>query len=114
MKKIIAIAALFLAFSFNANAQVASKVKPKTEAITQESITKDHSALIKTVTMNESLKNDMMTLLNMRMEAVNAAKEEDKKAIYDRYGLKILSGLTPEQLNQFKSNKALYLKLTEY
>ena len=112
MKKIIAIAALFLAFSFNANAQVASKAK--TEAITPESIVKDHNALTKLVTMDESLKKDMMTLLNMRMEAVNAAREEDKKAIFDRYGLKLLGGFSKEQLTQLKSNVELYTKLTEY
>ncbi len=114
MKKIIAIAALFLAFNFNANAQLASKAKAKTEAITTESIVKDHNALTKLVTMDESLKKDMMTLLNMRMEAVNAAREEDKKAIFDRYGLKLLGGLTPDQLNQLKGNRDLYTKLTEY
>jgi hypothetical protein len=114
MKKIIAIAALFLEFSINANAQTASKAKTRTEAITPESVTKEHAAFTKAVTMNESLQNDMMTLLKMRMESVNGAREEDKKAIFERYSAKMLSGLTPEQLNQFKSNKELYLKLIEY
>ncbi|WP_396147112.1 hypothetical protein [Flavobacterium sp.] len=115
MKKIIAIAALFLAFSFNANAQTPTAVKGyKVEVITPESIVKDHNALTKLVTMDESLKKDMMTLLNMRMEAVNAAREEDKKAIFDRYGLKLLGGFSKEQLTQLKSNVELYTKLTEY
>ena len=115
MKKIIAIVALIFAFSFNANAQDQKTVKGyKVEVITTESIAKDHDALIKTVSMNESLKKDMMTLLSMRMESVNGAREEDKKAIFERYSAKMLSGLTPEQLNQFKSNKELYLKLIEY
>ena len=116
MKKIIAIAVLFLAFSFNANAQVSLKVKEtKTEFITPESISKDVDALTKTVTMNESLQKDMMTLLYMRMDAVKEAKtEEDKRAIFQRFGQKLLGGFTPEQLKQLKGNKDLYLKLTEY
>ncbi len=115
MKKIIAIAVLFLAFSSNANAQEQKTVKGyKIVVITPESVTKDHAAFTKAVTMNESLQNDMMTLLKMRMESVNGAREEDKKAIFERYSAKMLSGLTPEQLNQFKSNKELYLKLIEY
>lgn len=116
MKKIIAIAVLFLAFSFNANAQVSLKVKEtKTEAITPESIVKQHDELAKTVAMNEILANDMMTLLKMRMIDVNAAATaEEKKAIFVRYSQKLLGGFTPEQLKQFKSNNALYLKLTQY
>jgi len=55
MKKIITIAALIFAFSFNANAQDQKTVKGyKVEVITTESIAKDHDALIKTVSMNES------------------------------------------------------------
>ena len=116
MKKIIAIAALFLAFNFNANAQTPKAVKGyKVEVITPESIAKDHEALTKTVTMNESLKKDMMTLLSMRMESVNAAASiEDKKVIFARYGQKLLGGFTKEQLTQLKSNVELYTKLTEY
>ena len=116
MKKIIAIAALFLAFSFNASAQEASNAKSvKSVEITPESISKDIANLTKTVTMDESLKKDMMTLLSMRMESVNASQNlEEKKVIYARYGQKLLGGFTKEQLTQLKSNVELYTKLTEY
>jgi hypothetical protein len=116
MKKIIVIASLFLAFSFNANAQVASKAKSvKTEAITPESISKDIANLTKTVTMEESLKKDMNVLLNMRMDALKDAKTEDeKRAIFEMYGKKILGGFTPDQMSQLKANKELLLKLTQY
>ncbi|MGV1010865.1 MAG: hypothetical protein ACOYBS_00325 [Flavobacterium sp.] len=119
MKKIIAIASLFLAFSFNANAQEASKVKSVTtetrEAITPASISKNIEDLTKLVTMDESLKKDFTTLLNMRMDALNGAQsEQEKKAIFEAFGKKLLGGLSPEQLNQFKTNQNLYLKLTQY
>ncbi len=116
MKKIIVIASLFLAFSFNASAQEGAKVKSvKTEAITPESTSKDLVNLTKTVTMEESLKKDMNTLLNMRLEALSSAKSEDeKKVIFEMYGKKILGGLNPNQMSQLKANKELLLKLTQY
>jgi tetrahydrodipicolinate N-succinyltransferase len=116
MKKIIVIASLFLAFSFNASAQEASKAKSvKSVEITPESISKDIANLTKTVTMEESLKKDMNTLLYMRMDALKEVKSEDeKKAIFEMYGKKILGGFTPDQMNQLKSNKELLLKLTQY
>ena len=119
MKKIIAIASLFLAFSFHVNAQETSKVKSaKTETrevITPESITKNIEEFTKLVTMDASLKKDFTTLLNMRMNALNGAKSEDeRKVIFEVYSRKLLGGLNPEQLNQFKSNKDLYQKLTQY
>ncbi|WP_396166065.1 hypothetical protein [Flavobacterium sp.] len=116
MKKIIVIASLFLAFSFNASAQEAAKAQSvKTQAITPESISKDFANLTKTVTMEESLKKDMNTLLYMRMDALKDAKEEDeKKVIFEMYGKKILGGLNPNQMSQLKANKELLLKLTQY
>ncbi len=119
MKKIIVIASLFLAFSFNASAQEASKVKSvksvPTEAITTESISKDVAELTKVVTMDDSLKKDMMTLLYMRMDAMNGAKTEaDKKVIYEMYGKKLMGGFTPQQMEQFKTNMNLVTKLTKY
>jgi hypothetical protein len=116
MKKIITIVALIFAFSFNANAQDQKIVKGyKVEVITPESIAKDHDALIKTVSMNESLKKDMMTLLSMRMESVNAVQSvEEKKIIFARYTQKLIGGFTKDQLTQLKSNLELYTKLTEY
>lgn len=114
MKKIIAIFGLFLAFSINSNAQEAKKNLNK-EEITQKNITQDISDLTKTVKMDESLTRDFTTLLNMRAEAMNGSQsEEDRKAIFERFSKKMIGGLTPEQLEQLKSNNALYTRLTQY
>lgn len=114
MKKIIAIFALFLAFSINSNAQEAKKSVAK-EEITQKNITQDISDLTKTVKMDESLTRDFTTLLNMRAEAMNGSQsEEDRKAIFERFSKKMIGGLTSEQLEQLKSNNALYTRLTQY
>ena len=119
MKKIIAIATLFLAFSFNSNAQEATKSKStKTEAkeeLTQKNIAKDVADIDKTVKLNESLKKDFTTLLNMREEALSGSKiEEDRKAIFERFTKKLLGGLTPDQLELLKGNKELFTRLTQY
>ncbi len=119
MKKIIAIAALFLAFSFNSNAQQASKSKSvnteNKEELTQKNIAKDVADIDKTVKLDESLKHDFTTLFNMREEALNDSKiEEDRKAIFERFTKKLLGGLTPDQLELLKRNKELFSRLTQY
>jgi predicted nucleic acid-binding Zn-ribbon protein len=119
MKKIIAITILTLAFSFNSNAQDAAKAKNiKTEnnpELIQKNIAKDVADIDKTVTLNESLKRDFTTLLNMRAEALsNARTEEDRKALNERFSTKLLGGLTASQLELLKGNKELYNRLTQY
>lgn len=118
MKKIIAIITLSLAFSFNSNAQEVSKTKSEIETkeeLTKKNILKDVEDLDKTVKLNESLKRDYITLLNMREEALNGSKlEEERKVIFNKFNYKILGGLTPEQLELLKKNNTLYKKLTQY
>ena len=119
MKKIIAIALLTLSFSFTSNAQETSKTKNvKTEnspELIQKKIEKDVADIDKTVKLNESLKRDFTTLLNMRAEELNNAKnEEEKKAINERISKKLLGGLTADQLELLKGNKELYNRLTQF
>lgn len=119
MKKIIAIAVLTLAFSFNSNAQQAAKAKSvKTEnnpELIQKNIEKNVADIDKTVKLNESLKHDFTTLLNMREEALSNAKtEEERKALNERFSRKLLGGLTADQLELLKGNKELYNRLTQY
>lgn len=116
MKKNIAVLAVFLAFSFTSKAQVQSKVKSETKIeLTKRDILKDIEDLDKTVNLEESVKKDYITLLNMREEALKGSDLEDqKKEIFNRFNYKILGGLTPEQLELLKKNNTLYKKLTQY
>jgi hypothetical protein len=123
MKKIIAIMALSLAFSYNAKAQEVSKTatiqstsasSPK-ESNIKDVIYKDIEELNSQVKLNENLKNDLTNILFMRNEAVSNAKSEDeKKSLFERYTTKFIGGLTPEQQEMLKRNKELYVKLTVY
>jgi len=119
MKKIIAIAVLTLAFNFNSNAQEASKAKNnKIEnnlELIQKNIAKDVADIDKAVTLNESLRRDFITLLNMRAEALNNSKsEEERKALNERFSTKLLGGLTSSQLELLKGNKELFTRITQY
>ena len=115
MKRIIAILIVITVFSFTSNAQEASKIIPVKTEITEASITKDISDLTKTITMDESLTRDFTTLLHMRVDAVNAAKtEEEKKTLFDRFSRKLIGGLNDNQLAQFKANKELFIRFTQY
>jgi len=118
MKKIIAIIALSLAFSYNVKAQetIKSATVQTKEATNSKSDTyKDIEELNSQVQLNEDLKKDLTTILFMRQEAVsNAQNENEKKSLFDRYTTKFLGGLTTEQLVMLKKNKELYAKLTQY
>ena len=119
MKKIIAIAVLTLAFNFNSNAQEALKatsIKTENNAeLIQKNIAKDVADIDRVVTLNESLKRDFTTLLNMRAEALsNARSEEERKALNQRFSTKLLGGLSASQLELLKRNKELYNRLTQY
>lgn len=110
MKKIIAILALFLAFSVTSNAQETKKA-----VTTQRSATDDAKELSTTVKMDDSLLKDFTTLLSMRADALSsAATEADRKAIFERFAKKMQGGLSQEQLEQLKTNKALYESLMVY
>ncbi len=119
MKKIIAITVLTLAFNFNSNAQEALKatsIKTENNAeLIQKNIAKDVADIDRVVTLNESLKHDFTTLLNMRAEALsNARSEEERKALNQRFSTKLLGGLSASQLELLKGNKELYNRLTQY
>lgn len=115
MKRIIAILVITTVFSFTSMAQEAAKTIPAKTEITDASIAKDISDLTKTITMNESLTRDFTTLLYMRADAINGTKsEEEKKALFERFGRKFIGGLNDNQLEQFKANKELFTRFTQY
>lgn len=115
MKKIIATLFLTTVLSLTSSAQEASKTNTTRTEITSASVSKDIRDLSKAVTMNESLTRDLTTLLNMRAEAVNGAKTEaEKKAIFERFSVKLMGGLNDSQMTQLKSNPELLNRLSQY
>lgn len=120
MKRIIAIFTLFLAFSFNANAQEAkvlsaSNPNPGVEKSSKELLLDQVSQLSKIVKIEESLKNDLTNLLHMRNEDMaNSKSEDEKKAVFERYTSKFLSAFNEEQIEALKRNKELFNRLTQF
>lgn len=117
MKRIIAIFTLFLAFSFNANAQEAKTFStPNTnEKSVKEIIIEDINLMSKSVKIEESLKMDLVNLLQMRKDDVNNSKtQEEKQAVFERYTLKLLSAFNEEQIEVLKRNKELFNRLTQF
>lgn len=116
MKKIVSIVVLMFAFCFSANAQ--SNVKSVADDNSKELNVKEMAynelrELSSVVELTPELKNDFLNLFIMRNEAVNNAKSyEEKSAIYERFGKKLLSGLSEEQSKKLSENKELYNKLT--
>ncbi|WP_396151450.1 hypothetical protein [Flavobacterium sp.] len=116
MKKIVSIVVLMIAFGFSANAQ--SNLKLESDAKSKDQNVKEMAyselrELSSVVELTPELKNDFLTLLVMRNEAVNNAKTyEEKAAIYERFGQKLLSGLSEQQSKKLSENKELYNKLT--
>lgn len=116
MKKIVSIVVLMIAFSFSANAQ--SNLKLESDSKSKDQNVKEMAygelrELSSVVELSPEQKNDFLTLFVMRNEAVNNAKSyEEKTAVYERYGQKLLSGLSEEQSKKFSENKELYNRLT--
>lgn len=116
MKKIVSIVVLMVAFSFSANAQ--SNLKMESDSNSKDQNVKEMAyaelrELSSVVELTPELKNDFLTLFIMRNEAVNNAKShEEKAAVYERFGQKLLSGLSEQQAMKLKENKELYNKLT--
>ena len=51
----------------------------------------------------------------MRNEDINNSKnEEEKKAVFERYTLKLLGAFNEEQIEALKKNKELYNRLTQF
>ena len=107
MKKIIAVLTLLLAFTISANAQ---DKKVSNEAAAQ----KDVAALVQKVTIAESLKKDMYTLMLMKHEALAdpSATAAEKENISKRFERKILGGLTEEQRAVVMADAALMKQLS--
>ena len=105
-----------VAFGFSANAQSSLKMdsgSKSKEKNVKEVAFEELRELSNTVQLSPELKNDFMSLLIMRNEAVNNAKTYEEKAeIYERFAQKLLGGLNEEQAMKLKENKELYDKLT--
>ena len=118
MKKIIAIFTLFLAFSFNANAQEAKALSASNTTIekgSKEIIIEQITQISKTIKIEDSLRNDLTSLLFMRNEDINNSKnEEEKKAVFERYTLKLLGAFNEEQIEALKKDKELFNRLTQF
>lgn len=116
MKKIVSIVVLMIAFGFSANAQ--SNLKLESDSKSKDQNVKEMAyselrELSSVVELTPESKNDFLTLFMMRNEAVNNAKSyEEKAAIYERFGQKLLSGLSEEQSKKLSENKELYNRLT--
>ena len=117
MKKIVAIGLFMFAFGFTANAQ-SSLTAAKTENVKlnpKEAAYKDLSELTSVIEITPEFKSDLMTLFMMREEGLqNAATEDEKVVLYQRFGEKILSGLTEEQRKTLEQKPELYSRLMKY
>jgi hypothetical protein len=114
MKKIVSIVVLFIAFSFNANAQESKSVQ-----VTEDSKEMEIKSLINGLEsipdLSPQLKQDFATLISMREEAVSKVKtKEEKSAIYQQIARKLIYSLTEEQKSALEKNTDLYKKLTTY
>lgn len=118
MKKIVSLIVVLVAFSFNANAQsksLSAQNEVSVQENSKESAYNVISELNSVVSLDESLKNDFMSLIMMRNDAVaSASTKEEKKAIFDRYTTKMLSALKPEQIEKLKMKEELYKKLAVF
>ena|SRR6476620_2303997 len=116
MKKLIAVVTLALAFTLSANAQnkKAAAAPEKEKISNQEAAKKDVMALLEKVSIDESLKNDMYTLMLMKYDELSTPKltAAQKDEISTRYERKILGGLNDEQRKQVMSDPALLHRLT--
>ncbi|SHF60092.1 hypothetical protein SAMN05444377_11363 [Flavobacterium fontis] len=111
MKKIV-----FALFAFLAVQLSMAQDKQNTVALQPKEIAAtEMEALLKVVKLDDNLKTSFTELFIMRAEQVqNAPDESTKKAIYERYGSKLLSGLNEEQRQALKANTELYQKLIFY
>ncbi|MFY8180182.1 MAG: hypothetical protein ACOVLG_00300 [Flavobacterium sp.] len=117
MKRIIAIFTLFLAFSFNANAQEAKTLSvPNTnEKSAKETIIADVESMSKSVKMEDGLKMDLINLLQMRKDDIDNSKtQEEKQKVFERFTLKLLSAFNEEQIEALKKDKELFNRLTQF
>lgn len=111
MKKIVFALIAFLAVQLS----IAQEKSSSTAVSPKEIAATEMEALLKVVKLDEHTKTSFTQLFIMRAEQVQIATDEaSKKAIYERYGTKLLSGLSDEQRQALKANTALYQKLILY
>lgn len=109
MKKLIAVATLFFAFTISANAQD----KKSSQLSSSEAAQKDVAALVEKISLNENFKKDMYTLMTMKHDQLSQAKTKaDKDQISAAIEHKILSGLNKEQRQVLTNDPALLKQLT--
>lgn len=107
MKKLIALVTLLFAFTISANAQ---DKKVSNAQAAQTAV----DALAKKVTISESLKKDMLTLMTMKYDALKDAKSPaEKEKISQAYGHKIMSALSQEQRDVVAKDTELVNQLTK-
>ncbi len=107
MKKLIAVVALFFAFTVSANAQ------DKKNVDSSEAAKKDVAALIEKITITENLKKDFYTMMVMKHDELAQAKTKaEKDNISTFYERKVMGGLDKEQRQTLTNNPALLKQLT--
>ncbi len=106
MKKIIAIIAVMLAFTVNAQAQA-----KKTTSL--EAAKKDIALLASRIKMDETLKADLTTLMVTKHDILSDPKisEADKETASKQYIRKLMSALNEEQKKVLHSDPELLKKL---
>ncbi|WP_395053711.1 hypothetical protein [Flavobacterium sp.] len=115
MKKIVLLFALVLGFCFTTNAQSKLSTEETKELNYKERAFEDVVLLNKIVTLSPQVKKDLFTLMEDRTEALENSKNiEQIKALYEKFGEKMMSALSPDQIEKLKSNQELYLRLTTY
>ena len=118
MKKIIAIVILLFGLTINANAQdkkVVTATANSNEKISSEGAAKkDIAALISIVSINESLKKDMYTLMIMKHDALANTKlsPAERETISKKFGSKVISGLNEAQQKQLSSHPEVLQQLS--
>ncbi|HMK07111.1 MAG TPA: hypothetical protein VK476_06255 [Flavobacterium sp.] len=107
MKKLIAVITLLFAVTISAQAQ--------DKKLTVEQAAKnDVAALVQKVTISESLKSDMYTLMIMKHESLSdeTLTEAQRKNISEVFQHKVMSGLTPEQARTVSSDPQLLKQIS--
>lgn len=108
MKKLFAVVVMALTFTVSAQAQ--DKKAPQDF---QAAAKNDVAALVQKVTVDESLKKDMYTLMVMKHEMLaNAVTPADKQKVSEMIEHKVLAGLRDDQRKQVVSDADLLKRLT--
>lgn len=107
MKKLIAVVTMAVAFTVSAQAQ------DKKAANYNDAAQKDVAALVEKVTIDQTLKQDMYTLMVMKHQMLAEAKSPaEKQKVTDMIEHKILSGVSKEQRQTLTNNPELLKQLS--